>query len=280
MGIFGIDAQLIACPRDNVYFFFGMIGFATLMWFTMFKTIGYLFAVLSPTYRSLSKTDKVIWDSRAVSTINAVVTFVEWYVTLVYVQREATLLNYSSCAITGTYMLWEMVFFTGYLIYDVSQVIYRKELWDVPIIIHHSCGTLVFMVMSYYHYGYYYLGMMSVFEGTTLFINNIWFFSKCGLRNHWIYTLNGILVWVFWLALRVYPTTVYFYTFYVDIYSLPSHLISQQFKWGVGIWMFTISALQYFWFIPITKGVLRALNGDSKSSKTKLAGQQKSRKRE
>lgn len=240
------------------------IAFHTLCYQVLVPFFSGLF---SSTYRTIRsqhekvpsdfKAAKVLaeWDSRGVSTIHAIISSTLALYSVFYEQMWSNFqLKYSTeiSDIATAFML-------GYVLYDLVIVL---KYWpkDYGMLAHHFvCITQHGIVLAYdlvaLELGYI------ITELSTPFVNNRFFLEKCNSKGL-LYKLNGIMIWVAFLLVRL-PMI----PFVPAIHYLNPEQFSRFIPLGALIYMYglyvVISALNSYWFYRITLGMLKAIRGGS-----------------
>merc|ERR1712130_643985 len=95
----------------------------------------------------------------------------------------------------------------------------------------------------------------TITELTTPFINMLWFLTALELKSTKLFTINGLLIWVFWLFTRIgfsiYISLVFFMQW--DRLTKTAPFVKYFFL----LQLANISVLNVMWFIKITKGALK-----------------------
>lgn len=94
-------------------------------------------------------------------------------------------------------------------------------------------------------------------EATGPFVNQRWFFDKCGMRQSPLYVVNGALLWLTWLLFRMTISAFLIYLMYERMGML------LQTSWFQIVYfiaqILNIVALNTIWFMKITNGLLSVL---------------------
>eukprot|EP01027_Heterolobosea_sp_BB2_P011834 GEZU01017187.1.p1 GENE.GEZU01017187.1~~GEZU01017187.1.p1 ORF type:complete len:177 (+),score=43.41 GEZU01017187.1:626-1156(+) len=129
---------------------------------------------------------------------------------------------------------------------------------------HHFFGGLGYLLTTFYHAGHFWTIIFGFTESTTPFTNQRWFLDKSGLRESTAYTINGLLLWLTWIPVRLALVPFLAYKLYMNfarIWALWTPL-------AVGFLLvlsFIINVLNVYWFYKITLGVIKVLKGEAPS---------------
>jgi hypothetical protein len=158
-------------------------------------------------------------------------------------------------------------FSLAYFLVDTFLVIkHFPALGGTSMLFHHGFITCAALSVGLWHHLAIFSVTASMTEFTTFFINQRWFLDKTGQRTSLLYTLNGLMIWAGWLVFRigfsVYLVALFYHKWDV-ILSMPL-LLGGQFV----VQSLNLSYLNIYWFIKITKGVLKVLFEPKNKSKT------------
>jgi hypothetical protein len=106
--------------------------------------------------------------------------------------------------------------------------------------------------------------MCLLLEATTPFVNCRWFLSQMGLKNTKIYLVNGLVMTVGWLLVRVVLGAY----IGISIWRMRDQLVSVPWfsKWISIIGFYLIGYfLQWFWFVKIIQGAMKTLRPKKKT---------------
>eukprot|EP00931_Biecheleriopsis_adriatica_P018576 TRINITY_DN12976_c0_g1_i1.p1 TRINITY_DN12976_c0_g1~~TRINITY_DN12976_c0_g1_i1.p1 ORF type:complete len:273 (+),score=34.49 TRINITY_DN12976_c0_g1_i1:104-922(+) len=173
--------------------------------------------------------------------------------------------------VTETSNALVMLYVTRTILHLGMQVMQEMNwLLFVLMSIHHVLSLLCFgngLVRGHMHF---WGCMAGVCEITTVFLNNVWLFKEISISGRtlqsytpgWIYSLNGLLLWLGFVVFRLALFPYWLWLFYRDVTDAPQLTwnISSSFERyayaGVIVFMLSLSS---YWMIPITKGLLKAL---------------------
>ncbi len=153
-------------------------------------------------YLSLDPDKQVEWDSRVVSTIHAIVSFILGYICF-FVHPESML---------GHTLPWQAVFgvvefrdyalmiTSGYLFYDLLLCLRFSSLGDRLILCHHVLILVAFGVGVSTTVGTFYMAALLLNEASTPFTNLNFALASCLLQNTMLYKVNGVCLWVSFLV--------------------------------------------------------------------------------
>jgi len=107
-------------------------------------------------------------------------------------------------------------------------------------------------------------------EMSTIFLNNMYLFKEVKLGGRelrqvlpaWVYAANGLFLWLSFLVFRILLFPLWLCLWYRDVSLSPettwdrSTYIECYLYPAVTVFLFILSA---YWFVPVTKGLLKAL---------------------
>lgn len=247
-------------------------------WCVAFVLLNAAIYIVSPfvfaTWKSLDdkKKEKEWWCASAASSIHAAyvsyLAFVTFFSSNEFEELRTDLYQESPTMVKVGSL------FLGYIIVDLAWTFYAWNAWpgSVANLVHHLC------VLGWYWqaivgvdgkaYAHFYCLSAWTFEATTPFINNRWFLDRCGLKTSIWFKINGMVMVVGWIILRLY---VYGWClmFGPDVFLLADMWRS----WSLAAIQVIGYGLQWFWGIKIIKGALKVLGlmggSSSKSNKAK-----------
>ena len=237
-------------------------------------------SAFSSTYASLKESEKGYWAASVTSSVHAVI------ITIMAVDAS----NSSGMWTTEDFFLttpattYCMKVLVGYIMSDLILAVYYGSAWNgwVANWIHHIAATLTWGMVRFFfsiqqqhsdfsfslfqlldgEYGHCYAMIASICEATTPFINQRWFFDKCGMKASTMYLVNGLTILVGWFALRI----VMFGWMFWRMYVMREQLLSVS-TWPLLILSAVVGyALQIFWFRKIARGAWKVAFGKKKSN--------------
>jgi len=231
-------------------------GLITILSFCFFTLVNYHAKILPKIERYLKfykkLSDSKDWDGNLTSSIHAIMVTTWFVATFIAFPRFHSKhdLFYSPffCEIGICFSL-------GYFLYDLIVIIPKDFKSNIQYLPHHLLSIL--SIVLGLHSGKYYLGMMLLLcmEGSTPFINNIYFLKKLNLRKHPVFILNGILIVFTWILFR-YIIGVGYFVFLV-IFNWEEY----KKRPILGIyWIFMelgFTIMNTIWFIKICKGFVK-----------------------
>lgn len=107
-------------------------------------------------------------------------------------------------------------------------------------------------------------------EMSTIFLNNVYILKEVTVGGKelrqlvpkWLYAVNGLGLWISYLIFRMVLFPVWLYTWYKDVQTWPgatwerATFVERYVYPGVLTFIFLLSL---YWFVPVTKGLLKAL---------------------
>eukprot|EP01087_Luapelamoeba_hula_P023401 TRINITY_DN8584_c0_g1_i1.p1 TRINITY_DN8584_c0_g1~~TRINITY_DN8584_c0_g1_i1.p1 ORF type:complete len:298 (+),score=37.49 TRINITY_DN8584_c0_g1_i1:14-907(+) len=258
--------QMLGVTREEAnqtwFYAYGTI-LSFFMWSFMYQLSHYFSSALFSTYHTLTREKKAEWNSRIVSNINAsLMTFEMLCIAPLHTDIRITITT-PTLETPPLLVSFLMCRFTGYMLYDlVLMICYRNSFGDAPSIFHHSLAIVAAVFYRWLSKGIWYFYCLSLMEGTTPFVNQHWFFTISGMKASPQYKINGVIMFLGFFLLRVCLPTALFIQFFVQAWpqraELPELLIAVT-----PFWILLIGGLNAFWFVKITRGMLRSLHGQA-----------------
>ncbi len=216
---------------------------------------------ISKTYRSLGRVDRIEWCSRVVSSIHASIsaavglylwwTIAEYEINLAFAQPDAVV--YLAC------------FSVGYIMFDTLLLALNRNEESVfvwQIFIHHIVSILAVFLNFVFGVGSVCGIFLLTTEFSTPFVNQRWFLLKCGLRESYLYTINGILMAAAFFGCRVvwpFSGAIYYNMYHRHlIRKLP--VLLELLLWFLFAFYVILNA---YWASLIYHGLVRVLRGKS-----------------
>ena len=230
------------------------------LWFVAFVCLHFicrwLSAVCSTTFSTLSAPDKAYWAASAVSTANALIVASVAINAFCFTEPGFFVLSNDLYRMQPHVPLWAG-FFLGYLAADLLATIVHWKSWSgvEANAVHHSLAIVAYWQIVTGGFGHFHALTGWLLESTTPLVNQRWFFAKAGWDGTLIYKLNGLMVVLMWLVLRI---LVYGWgltqraTFQVA--ELDTFRTVTIYTVFVGGW-----ALQWMWGYKLFRGLLKAL---------------------
>jgi len=146
----------------------------------------------------------------------------------------------------------------GYLAYDLLVVVAHKNLWDKGTFLHHSVGIACFCVVMSYNIAHFVANLWYITEATTPFVNQRWFFDKTGLRTSVLYVINGFIMWLGFLVLRIGISPAIFVSLYRD-WTRVVLVLGYPMICSVVVMMASMVFTNTYWFYLISRGLYKAV---------------------
>jgi len=207
--------------------------------------------MLFHTYTKLPKFDQSDWNSRVVSTIHAV------WATYGAVIIMFDLPEYSWFS-ESTYANLFFPTLVGYLAYDLLVVLAHRNLWDKGTFLHHTVGIACFCVVMSFNIAHFIANLWYITEATTPFVNQRWFFDKTGMKHSPIFVVNGFIMWLGFLLLRIGIAPAIFITLYRD-WSRVVLRLGYPMICTVVVMMSSMIVTNSYWFYLISRGLYKAV---------------------
>jgi len=180
------------------------LAWIVFLWALAFLALHAAFRALSAccfsTYRRLSLADRAYWAGSLVSTTHAIIVVVAsvqglagepgmWALRAdLYAESEQT--------------LWGGPLFMGYIIADLA-VCTVYGIGGMANTIHHTIAIGLFWQILEGGYGHWHVIAAWLLEASTPFVNFRWMLSKAGMDSGPAYMINGSLMALLWLLLRI-----------------------------------------------------------------------------
>uniref|UniRef100_A0A7S0Q245 TLC domain-containing protein n=1 Tax=Coccolithus braarudii TaxID=221442 RepID=A0A7S0Q245_9EUKA len=156
----------------------------------------------------------------------------------------------------------------GYTFFDLLPMLYHRKhkTWSGGVsmyLVHHVCSLLTWGLAAAEGHTHSIVVPVLLLETTGPFVNLRWFLSTHGLKESWLYIINGLVMFVSFFLLRVvFNWWIFFNRIALrteDMLKLPTHLMVLTYI------LYPINlGLQLLWFQKILSGVLALLSGKSK----------------
>ncbi|CAN8246632.1 unnamed protein product [Cochlearia groenlandica] len=226
----------------------------------VYELTRFISPLLFPSYGKLDSKVRMEWDNRGFSTFHAVVVSVaSIYVLVISDQFDENI--HGDSVINSTTTLSESVLGTslGYFLADLGMILWNfPALGGVEYVLHHclSMFSIILSVTSGQSQFYIFIVLLS--EATTPFVNLRWYLDTSGQKGSKAYTLNGIALFLGWLAARI----LLFIYFFVHMY-FHFHQVKQVFPLGFYSLLTippALAMMNVVWFWKITKGLIKTIS--------------------
>ncbi|KAJ6953921.1 hypothetical protein NC652_005606 [Populus alba x Populus x berolinensis] len=163
-------------------------------------------AVYFKSYSSLTKSQRIEWNNRAISTFHAVfiATMALYFVfcsDLFSDQFPGGLVTFQSSALS-TFALGVSV---GYFISDLGMIIWvYPSLGGMEYVIHHFLSMISVAYSMLTGEGQLYAYMVLISETTTPGVNLRWYLDIAGMKRSKAYLVNGVVIFFAWFDTLVY----------------------------------------------------------------------------
>ena len=156
----------------------------------------------------------------------------------------------------------------GYTVWDSLPLIYYRKSWGGfgMYCMHHTATIVGWGLAAATGLGHNFAVPVQMFEATGPFTNLRWFLSTAGLKSGTLYIINGLLMFLSFLLLRV---VLNLWIGYAVLWAQRDALFSQAppvFAFAVPPLYVINVCLQLMWFQKICKGIVALLAGGSGSS--------------
>mmetsp|Transcript_41616 Transcript_41616/g.120683 ORF Transcript_41616/g.120683 Transcript_41616/m.120683 type:complete len:289 (+) Transcript_41616:73-939(+) len=155
----------------------------------------------------------------------------------------------------------------------------RRQFWLMTI--HHIVSFICFLSGLLTQRMGFFACFDGVCEMSTIFLTNLFLFKEVTIRGkelkevvpRWIYAANGCALWLTFFVFRLILFPIWLYVWYTDITAHPAKtwdLSNPLERYMYPTTNVLLLGLSTFWFIPLTKGAIKALRSpDDKKSEEK-----------
>ncbi|KAI7755218.1 hypothetical protein M8C21_025665 [Ambrosia artemisiifolia] len=229
----------------------------------MCKIVYELTGIISPLiykgFVKLENAQKLEWKNRGFSTFHAIFVAIGSVYLLVISDlfdehaRDEWLINRSSAlsdAVLGISI--------GYFLTDLGMIIWTyPTLGGFEYFLHHGLSLLAIGQSLLSGQVQFYILIVLFTEITTPFVNLRWYLDVSGKKNSTLYMLNGVALFVGWLAARVILFVFFFSHMYARLYQV-KQVYTMGFYSTVTIPP-ALALMNLFWFWKIAKGLIKTL---------------------
>ena len=232
----------------------------------MYWTTDSLNEMIFPVYRKMKRAQKNYWRASIVSTVHAIV------VTYLAIQAALPHLDqlFEDPYIASEDMIMCSQILAGYLLSDLILVLMHGSQWGafVPNLFHHGFGVYCFALLCYQRSYMGYLVVGCILEITTPFVNLRYFLSETGMKSHWLYAVNGLIICLSWLTFRI---IMYGYAVFIQVTNFRKILgsVSPEASFALFVSTGIGYVLQLFWGYKIFNGAYKLLTQAPVSKKEK-----------
>ncbi|EFA81991.1 TRAM [Heterostelium album PN500] len=239
----------------------------------MFTLTLYVSNVITPLFykdfHKLEKKDKIEWNSRIGSNINAIVCTYGALKCLFFENLAWTENPYYDISPSSSFY---MRFILGYFFYDTIILLINHSQIDSATLMHHLMGLLLYYLGISRKYCHFVLVSYMLTEVSTPFVNFRWFLYRTNKSKDFIYIINGLLMALGFLLARVLyaPTTIGYalITKYPLSLNLPGYI-----WWGTYLGCVAINSLNMYWAYLIFRGLYRAMKKPPTTTTTTISSE-------
>jgi len=216
-------------------------------------------------FNSLNQYQQYEWCSRLVSTVHALIAIGLAYWTMLFEEALRTpdipfpeRMTWGVSVTAATTL--------SYWIYDLMLIIrYWKDTPDYAMVAHHLCGIIPFALGSYFSEFVAFAPTIIIAETSTPFVNARWFMYVTNNQGTLAYAVNGLCMWLSFLLCRIWWLPYGLSDLMVNFmpYATKYHL---SVLIPVAIGTPIAYALSFYWFLLITKGLVKTVWGMIKGS--------------
>jgi len=149
-------------------------------------------------------------------------------------------------------------FSAGYFISDIFMFMFYFPHGTLAMHIHHVSAFVSVAISGFTGLGHLYVLLVMSTEVTTPLVNARWLLDKAGLKQHKIYTINGLTMMVMWFFVRILFLAFYFFPL---LYRHRDELVVLNSTYRVLLISIPplLTVLNVFWFRKMVKGAMRML---------------------
>ncbi|CAH1417990.1 unnamed protein product [Lactuca virosa] len=236
-----------ASSSNQIMWLFSVFG-GIIMCKVAYDLTGVISPLVFKGFNKLESVQKFEWKNRGISTFHALfVAIASYYFLFVsnlfdeHDQQEFII--YRSSASSNTILAMSL----GYFLSDLTMIIWMYPTLGGPeYVFHHGLSMLGIIQSLICGQAQFYNFIVLFSEITTPFVNIRWYLDVAGKKNSMFYLLNGVAVFVGWLAARV----ILFIFFFLHMFT---HLDQvKQTYWTIFCSLLTIPSgltiMNLFWF--------------------------------
>ncbi|KAL1537587.1 TLC domain-containing protein 4-B-like [Salvia divinorum] len=215
----------------------------------------------SRNYNALTKTQRMDWNNRGISTLHAVfisimsLYFVFWSELFSDQNHSAGLVTFRNSSIS-TFSLGLSV---GYFLSDLAMICWQyPSLGGPEYVLHHSLSAIAVAYAMYMGEGQLYTYMVLISEITTPWINIRWYLDVSGLKKSTAYLINGVVIFFSWLVARI---CLFGYMFY-HVYRHHNQVMRMHIFGSLLVFVVPVALgiMNLMWFGKILKGMKKTLS--------------------
>ncbi|KAL6197013.1 hypothetical protein ACLB2K_032626 [Fragaria x ananassa] len=210
-------------------------------------------------YASLTKIQRIEWNSRGISSIHALfitvlsLYFVFWS-DLFSDQQLAGLVTFRSSPLS----VFGLGVSVGYFCADLGMLLWLyPSLGGMEYVLHHSLAGIAVAYSMFSGEGQLYTYMILISEITTPEINMRWYLDTAGMKRSSAYLINGIVIFFSWLGARILLFGYMFYHVYLHYDQvIQMHIFGYILVFAVPA---VLAIMNLMWFGKIIKGLIKQL---------------------
>eukprot|EP00241_Pyramimonas_parkeae_P005278 CAMPEP_0114251890 /NCGR_PEP_ID=MMETSP0058-20121206/15525_1 /TAXON_ID=36894 /ORGANISM="Pyramimonas parkeae, CCMP726" /LENGTH=358 /DNA_ID=CAMNT_0001365749 /DNA_START=73 /DNA_END=1149 /DNA_ORIENTATION=- len=162
---------------------------------------------------------------------------------------------------------WFSILYIGGNMAHIPVTLLKSQpaLYKVQMVCHHTLSIVCFMRTSYAGIGHFFVSLDGCCELCTFLLNNVFLMKELGLNQvQWLFALNGVLLWLSYIFLRILLFPAWLFIFFSDMNRQPELTSAHLTPMEVVLFPATnlvLLGLSVHWFMPITKGMFKAVTG-------------------
>ncbi|KAK8929036.1 hypothetical protein KSP39_PZI017717 [Platanthera zijinensis] len=220
---------------------------------------GFLSYLYFKDYTSLTKIQQLEWNNRGMSNVHAIfITIMSVYFVFfseLFSEDHAKGLITFRNSNLSTFTLGVSV---GYFSSDLAMIFWLyPSLGGLEYVVHHILSLCAISYSMLTGEGQLYTYMVMISETTTPGINLRWYLDTAGMKRSNAYLVNGVIMFVAWLAVRIILFLYLFYHVYLHYDEvMQMHVIGYLIVFVVPS---ALAIMNVMWFGKILKGLRKTL---------------------
>ncbi|XP_052207806.1 uncharacterized protein LOC127811712 [Diospyros lotus] len=210
-------------------------------------------------YPSLSQSQKVEWNNRAISTFHAIfITTVALYFTLCSDLYFSDQFGIPITLRSSSFSTFALGVSVGYFLSDLGMIFwFYPSLGGLEYVVHHLASVMAVAYAMLTAEGQLYTYMVLISETTTPGINLRWYLDAAGMKTSRAYLINGIVMFISWMVARILLFIYLLYHVYLH-YDQVEQMRTRGIFLVVAVPL-VLSIMNLMWFGRIVKGLKKTL---------------------
>lgn len=226
----------------------------------VYESTGVISFSLFKGYAKLNNAQKLEWNNRGFSTFHAfIVAVASVYILLVSdffdEGSQTELITYRTSTLSNTILGISL----GYFMSDLAMILWNfPALGGMEYVLHHGLSLFSLFQSLVSGQAHFYILMILFTESTTPFVNLRWYLDVAGKKKSYLYTCNGVAMFLGWLVARILLFVFFFYHMFI-------HFDQVKEVYPLGFYSLltippVLTMMNVFWFWKITKGLIKTLS--------------------